>query len=132
MSYDDIIAATCKVLDCSREQLLTKCRKDPLPTFRGFLWYVLRKTANCSNKHIAQIPLVDGGHFSATAVGIAINRAIERIKTDSYYHECWDKITNAIPFQPIMLDDIEVTLTINVPLELKGKIKINVNEKVKS
>lgn len=130
MEYDidKIIDVACKACGVTREDVFCGKRTEPLPTFRGFVWYTMRKVAGYSNGYIAEITATDGRKYTGAAVGIAINKAVELIYKEKFWRECWNKVTEELNISANTNNKGLITVTFNVPKGEMERIKVEIKE----
>ena len=131
MDYDidKIVSAACEVCGVDKEDVFCNSRREPLPLLRGFIWYTIRKITGYSNGHIAKITAMSGRQYTAAAVGIAINKAIELIYKEKFWRDCWDELSKKLDIpnnKKTNNDSIKVVLV--VPKSLADKVKVEIKE----
>lgn len=131
-NIDNIINIVCDVCDVKREEVMCNSRQIPLPLFRGFIWYAIRKVTGYSNAYIAKITADENCHYTGGAVGIAINRIMDAMQRDRYWKTCWKEVADRLDLPSnIKNGDNAITIIAVVPKGQKDNVKIEIKERTR-
>ena len=124
-----ILSVVCEVCDVDEQSIIGKSKVSPLPLFRGFYWYAIRRTLGVSNAAIAKLVSDDECHYSSAGIGLGINRAINALSKEKYWQDCWEKVSEKLSIPKQNKPDGNISITMLVPKGMKNRFKIEVKEK---
>ena len=124
----DFVSALCGV---QKDSMLSNTHVAYCAHARYMYWYAYRYMTNESYEKIATLSCEDGHKYTQSAISTGINRMSVMIEQEPPWNKRWlivKRIINVIKTQE-RERDIDNTIVIQVPKDLKGKVNIQIKDK---
>lgn len=128
-SIKHIMDVVCEICDIDPQMLNSKSKVTPLPLFRGFYWYTIRRAIGVSNATIAKLVSCDEYQYTSAGIGLGISRAINALTKEKYWQDCWERVAETLDLPRGKKHNSNITLVMYVPHGMKNKFKVEIKEK---
>lgn len=121
----DFISALCNV---PKEEMLSNTHVVYCAHARYLYWYAYRYMTNESYNNIAIQCGKNGHRYTQSAIATGVNKMSVMIEQEPLWNKRWGVVKKIIKLHS-QDEDIDNTVVIQVPKDLKGKINITIKDK---
>lgn len=119
----DMVASLCRV---SIADLLSEKQKTHIAHSRWLYWYAYRYMTNEPYYKMAEVSSTLGARVSEQGISAGINKMQDLINNNNVWQQRWYVLKKIIKLRKQEKEVVNATITIQVPKELKNKIKFDI------